>query len=181
VLDTDGKPVAADEPGELSVRGPHMALGDWQGGRLVTGRLPAVADRPGWRVFHTGDLVRIDADGQLSFVTRADRQIKINGVRIEPAEIESVLRRHPDVADAAIMSQQRGATVALLGFVAAQGADADALRGALFDLLRVSLPSTMRPAQLTVLDGFPTLPGGKIDIVALRALADRPDERASPS
>ena len=74
---------------------------------------------------------------------RVDRQVKINGVRIEPAEIEAVLRAEPAVTDAVVVAHTVSGNVRLHGFVAPPKAD------------------------LRVLDGLPTLPSGKIDLVAL--------------
>jgi acyl-coenzyme A synthetase/AMP-(fatty) acid ligase len=93
--------------------------------------------------------------------------VKINGVRIEPAEIEAVLRTEPAVLDAAVVADAGAANVSLHGFVAATNINPSELITALRQRLAATLPPALRPSRLTVLDRLPTLPGGKIDLVAL--------------
>ena len=113
--------------------------------------------------------MRLGRDGLLSFVGRADRQININGVRIESGEIEAVLREHPGVLEAAVVADAAGRPAA---FVAMPGtADEPALRAALADRARAALPASMRPATITVLPALPMMASGKIDLVALRQQA----------
>ncbi len=171
LLDPDGLPVAPGEAGEVVLRGPLLALGEWRGGQVVPAAMRPEPGRPGWRRFHTGDLARVGADGLLRILGRADRQVKINGVRVEPAEVEAVLRAEPGVTDAAILAVAGPGGTVLHGFVAAPGVAPAALQAALRDRLAAALPMAFRPARLTVLDRLPTLPSGKLDQVALRALA----------
>jgi len=172
LMDEDGVPVGAGEIGEMVVSGRDVALGEWREGRLVAGRVGPDPARPGWRVFRTGDLMRLGADGLLRFVCRADRQIKINGVRIEPGEIEAALRREPGVADAAVAGRTIDGRMVLEAFVAAPDCDAAALRSALQARLRGALVPAMRPSRLLVLAALARLPGGKVDLVGMRRVAD---------
>jgi acyl-coenzyme A synthetase/AMP-(fatty) acid ligase len=167
ILGEDGWPVRFGDIGELVLRSRYIALGEWQGGRLVPGRMTQAPGRPGLRIFRTGDLVRLQADGMLRVVGRADRQLKINGVRIEPAEIEAVLRAEPSVTDAVVVVCAEAASVTLHGFVVAAAVDHAELIAALRRRMVAALPGAMRPSRLTVLDRLPTLPSGKVDIVAL--------------
>ncbi|MSO99810.1 MAG: hypothetical protein EXR07_01980 [Acetobacteraceae bacterium] len=167
ILDEDGDPVAPGETGELVLRSRYLALGEWRGGTLVPGAMVPAPGYPGSRVFRTGDLVRIRKDGLLCVVGRADRQVKINGVRIEPEEIEAVLRADPRVAEAAIVAITGTAGVTLHAFVAAKDGDRADLVAVLRQRLAAALPAVSRPASLTVLDRLPALPGGKIDLIAL--------------
>lgn len=172
LLDTEGRPVAPGAAGELVLRGPVLALGEWRGGRVVPAAMLPEPGRPGWRRFHTGDLARVGADGLLRVLGRADRQVKVNGTRVEPAEVEAVLRAEAGVVDAAVLALTVAGGTVLHGFVAAPGADAAALQAALRGRLAAALPMALRPAWLTVLDRLPTLPSGKLDQQALRALAE---------
>jgi acyl-coenzyme A synthetase/AMP-(fatty) acid ligase len=133
-------------------------------------------------VFRTGDIVRLGDDELLRFVGRVDQQIKINGVRIEPAEIEAVLRRVPGVTDAAVIARGGDGHPMLLAYVAVPGAvrgiapgapagDLHVIRAALLARLRAELPPVMQPEHLMLLDVLPRLAGAKLDVGAL----PRPD------
>jgi acyl-coenzyme A synthetase/AMP-(fatty) acid ligase len=168
LLSPDGQAAPDGMPGELVLRGRRVALGEWLGGRLVPGRMMRDPGDPHSRIFRTGDLMQIGADGLLRFAGRADRQININGVRIEPGEIEAALCADPLVENAAVVPRPDGRPIA---FVAAPGADADSLRPALLARARAALPSAMWPAAITVLPALPRLANGKPDLVALRRAA----------
>ena len=174
LLDEADRPVGPGEPGELVLRGRYLALGEWRRGRVVPGSMLPVPNRPGWRCFRTGDLLQVQPDGMLRLLGRVDRQVKINGVRIEPAEIEAVLRTQPGVTDAAVVAVPGSGSVTLHGFVASLIPDHDALVAALRCRLSASLPMTLRPSKLTVLPQLPSLPTGKTDGNALARFATSP-------
>jgi acyl-coenzyme A synthetase/AMP-(fatty) acid ligase len=167
ILGEDGRPVEFGDIGELVLRSRYIALGEWLGGRLVPGRMTPAPGRPGWRIFRTGDLVRLQADGILRVVGRADRQLKINGVRVEPAEIEAVLRTEPGVTDAVVVVCAETTSVTLHGFVVSAAVDQPELIAALRQRMLAALPGVMRPSHITVLDRLPALPSGKVDITKL--------------
>jgi acyl-coenzyme A synthetase/AMP-(fatty) acid ligase len=172
LLDEAGHPVASGEAGELVLSGPLLALGEWQGGRLVPGRLVPEPGRPGWRRFHTGDLLRVQPDGLLRVVGRADRQVKINGVRVEPAEVEAVLLAEPGVTDATLVALARPTGTVLVGFVVAPGLEEAVLFAALRRRLAAALPAAFRPSRLHLLPVLPRMSaGGKLDRQALERLA----------
>jgi acyl-coenzyme A synthetase/AMP-(fatty) acid ligase len=173
LIDADGQDVPNGEAGELVLRGPHIALGEWSDGQLVPGRMQPDPRRQGWRVFRTGDVMRIGSEGLLRFVARTDRQIKINGTRVEPAEIEAVLVADPAVSDAAVVARTAPTGDALFAFVAAPSIDPASLRTALLARLRANLTPALWPSNLTVLESLPTLPSGKIDTTALLRLVEK--------
>jgi acyl-CoA synthetase (AMP-forming)/AMP-acid ligase II len=175
LLDENDRPVAPGEPGELILRSRYLALGEWRRGCVVPGRMLPVPNRPGWRCFRTGDLLQVQPDGMLRLLGH-DRQVKINGVRIEPAEIEAVLRTEPGVTDATVVAVPGPGSVTLHGFVASLEPDHAALVAALRSRLAASLPMTLRPSKLTVLPQLPSLPIGKTDVNALARLAASPAE-----
>jgi len=169
LIDASGRNVPPGEAGEFLLRSRHIACGEWRDGRCVPGRIQPDPAQPGWRILRTGDQLRMGADGVLRFVSRVDRQIKINGVRIEPAEVESVLLGTPGVADAGVVARQSGGEAGLVAYVAAEAGRHRALRAMLRERLRAGLPAAMRPAQIIMLERMPYLPGGKVDLRALPA------------
>ena len=112
-------------------------------------------------------LLRIAPDGIMRVLGRADRQIKVNGVRIEPAEIEAVIRTDPRVTDAVAVLSSGTAAPELFGFALSDDPDTAELVAALRRRLAQALPTAARPARLIVLTAFPMLSSGKIDLAAL--------------
>ncbi|MCF7646377.1 acyl--CoA ligase [Bacillus subtilis] len=101
LVDEQGQPVAIGEAGEMVVRGPNVMQGYWNNPEasaevLRTGRNP-------WeKVLHTGDLLRMDADGYYYFVGRKDDIIKSRGEKVPPKEVETVLYSHPAIREAVV-------------------------------------------------------------------------------
>ncbi|MCF6522532.1 non-ribosomal peptide synthetase [Streptomyces sp. JJ36] len=182
VLDAAGRPVPVGVPGELYVGGPGVAAGYLGRPDLTAERFTPDPDRPGGRRYRTGDLVRWLPDGQLEYLGRRDDQVKVRGFRVEPGEIEAVLRTHPGVRDAVVLLREdTPGDPRLTGYVRTEDgrADAgtDALTGELRTLLRDRLPGYMVPAHLVALAGFPRTPSGKTD----RAALPRPDAVPLPA
>ncbi|HVN32173.1 MAG TPA: long-chain fatty acid--CoA ligase [Thermoanaerobaculaceae bacterium] len=97
VVDENGREVAADEVGELLLRGPHVCLGYWNNPEATS----AALDPEGW--FHTGDLARRDAEGFFTIAGRKKDMFISGAVNVYPAEIEGELLLHPAVKDAAVI------------------------------------------------------------------------------
>jgi len=179
VEDAHGAAVPPGEAGELVVRGRYVALGHWVGGRLDSSAFPADPSVPGARCYRTGDMVLVRADGMLVPVGRADRQVKINGVRVEPAETEAALRGLAGVMDAAILVHGDADAPMLVAFVvpaAGECAQTDTQQtGAQLargwrSALAALLPPQQVPAQIRVVPAIPLLPSLKPDLSALRAM-----------
>jgi amino acid adenylation domain-containing protein len=180
ILDPAGRRVAESVTGELHLGGTGL-------GRGYLGRPGLTADRfvpdpfgpRGARLYRTGDLARWRADGNIEFVGRLDAQVKVNGVRIEPAEVEAALSAHPAVREAAVATVgEAGGGRRLVGYVVPATPAIDLAQVRRFLLTR--LPAAMIPAALTVLDSLPLTPSGKLDRAALPAPAPRADARAAP-
>ena len=124
--------------------------------------------RPGGRVYRTGDLGRWREDGQIEFVGRRDRQVKLRGFRIELDEIESRLLAHPQIAEAAVAVRGEDQERRLLAWVVAQGeVDQAALLDDVRGFLRGALPEYMLPQAMAVVASMPLTGNGKIDVKAL--------------
>lgn len=178
VLGDDGLPVADGEAGQLHIGGDGVARGYRGMPALTAARfLPdPFANRPGARMYATGDLVRRAPDGRLEYLGRADGQVKIRGFRIELDEIETVLRSADQVRQAAVGAcEGPDGLPALVAYVVPAAGSAPAgLWEALRGRLRSSLPDYMVPAQLVTLDALPLTPNGKLDRAALPAPGGAP-------
>ncbi|POR51580.1 non-ribosomal peptide synthase protein (TIGR01720 family)/amino acid adenylation domain-containing protein [Paraburkholderia eburnea] len=166
VVGRAGEPVPAGGVGELCIGGANLARG-------YLGRAAQTAERfvpdptgVGARMYRTGDLCRVGSDARLSYLGRLDQQIKLRGHRIEPGEIEAVLRRCAGVRDAVVVLNADGGAARLVGYVTGEaGLDCAQINAYLLS----QLPEYMVPAALVVLDALPLTPSGKIDRRALPA------------
>ncbi|MBV9789517.1 MAG: amino acid adenylation domain-containing protein, partial [Chloroflexi bacterium] len=179
LLDAQLQPVPRGVAGELYIGGAQLARGYHDRPALTATQFvpDPFSVQPGSRLYRTGDLARYRADGQIEFLGRIDRQVKLRGFRIELGEIEATLLRHSAVEQSVVLvyTDQSGGQ-RLIGYVAKrQAAPSDeTLRAELRSLLQRDLPAYMVPATLLVLDTMPLTPNGKIDRRAL-PVPDRND------
>ncbi len=171
VLDCHGRPVPEGVPGELHIGGPGLARGylgraDLTAANFIPDCFSGLA---GQRLYKTGDLVRWLPDGVLEFLGRIDRQVKVRGFRVELGEIEAVLREHPDVESALVVSHgSDSGNGRLAAYVAARGPSQSSTK-ALKRFLSERLPAFMVPAAVMRVEAFPLTPNGKVDFRALPA------------
>ncbi|HEX7306214.1 amino acid adenylation domain-containing protein [Lentzea sp.] len=161
VLDGALQPVPVGVPGELFLGGRRIATGYHDRPAVTAERfLPdPFTDEAGARMYRTGDVVRRRADGVLEFRGRVDRQVKVRGHRVEPAEVEAALLAHPRVRAAAVVARDGE----LVAYVVAGSGDG------IGEFLRNRLPAHLVPAAIVELDELPLTPSGKLREAALPA------------
>jgi amino acid adenylation domain-containing protein len=167
VLDQHLQPVPVGIPGELHVGGAGLARGYLNRPELTKARFIAnpFADRPGARLYKTGDLVTWLPDGDLDYLGRMDAQAKIRGVRIEPGEIEALLAEISDIGQAAVVVREdvAGQPRLVAYFTTRNGTGDSPEISTLRRRLKERLPECMVPSAFLQLDGFPLTPSGKVD------------------
>lgn len=177
ILDRRRRPLPAGAAGELWIGGAGVALG-YIGDAELTARKfrsdPFVGT-PGGRMYATGDRARYLPDGSIAFLGRIDRQIKRNGFRIEPAEIEGALAADPAVSAAAVVVGDHGRGGArLIAYVAAGESHAAGIARR----LRRQLPAFMQPDAVVAVPALPVDTNGKVDRRALAARTEPTPPRA---
>jgi len=170
LLDPCLNPVPVGVTGELFIGGAGLARGYLDRPHLTAEKFirhPFAAE-PKARLYRTGDLCRYRPDGNLEYLGRIDEQVKIRGVRIEPGEIESVLRTHPAVGDTLVLAREDTAGERrLVAYVAPKQGMPTA--GELRTFLQQALPDSMIPSVFVLLEKLPLNANGKVDRRALAA------------
>ncbi|SFO58907.1 amino acid adenylation domain-containing protein [Actinomadura madurae] len=179
VVDEHGRAAPPGVPGELCIGGRGVALG-YLGDEERTGRVFRTAGGLG-RHYRTGDVVRLRRDGQLEFLGRVDRQVKIRGHRVELGEIESVLEQHPGVRAAAALAEPDAAgglriVAAVQGEISASDDQMERLRRHAAGLL----PGAAVPARFAVVGDIPTNGSGKVDYRRLAESVAPPGDGPAP-
>ncbi|MCH9650135.1 MAG: amino acid adenylation domain-containing protein [Deltaproteobacteria bacterium] len=157
--------------GELSIGGHGLARGYFSRPALTAATFvpDAFCSTPGSRRYLTGDRARQGPDGRVEFRGRRDRQVKIHGFRIEPSEVETALREHPLIREAVVVAAPdpiREET-RLVAFVVGNGPLEE-----LSKWLSSKLPAYLIPGEIRNLDALPLTPNAKIDLTALRRMAE---------
>ncbi|WP_112308841.1 MupA/Atu3671 family FMN-dependent luciferase-like monooxygenase [Pseudogemmobacter bohemicus] len=164
VLDAARRPVPVGVEGELWIGGEGVTRGYWRRPDLTAERFVPNPFHAG-RMYQTGDLVRLRADGRVDYVGRADSQVKLRGYRIELGEIEAVLEAQPGVTQAVVMAREDSpGDLRLVAYVSGS-----AVETGLRDALARALPEHMRPAHYVAVERFPLTPNRKVDRKALPA------------
>ena len=173
LISDNGKPCKAGEEGILVHRGPTVSLGYWnrseETARVLKQHPFIPKDQGGDIVCYSGDRIRMDEEGYLYFVARADAMIKSSGYRISPTEVEEVIVGSGLVAQAAVIGlpdssigeRVHGICVAFDG----QSVDQEAL----LEHCARELPRHMLPRSIEVVDSLPRSPNGKIDYRSLKS------------
>jgi benzoate-CoA ligase len=166
ILDAEGRPVPDGQEGVLWVRTPSQAAGYWQ--RLDHSRRTFVGD---W--FRTGDVYRREADGGHVHCGREDDFFKVAGQWVAPAEVESVLLRHPAVLEAGVVgAEEAGGLIKPFVFVVPRdpAMEPEALRADMRRFLEGALPPHQRPREISIVSELPRTATGKLQRFRLREL-----------
>ncbi|HEY1298585.1 MAG TPA: amino acid adenylation domain-containing protein [Chloroflexota bacterium] len=178
VLDQHLLPVPPGATGELFIGGCGLARGYYGQPGLTAERFvpDPFSAAPGARLYRTGDLCRLLESGEIEYAGRADFQVKIRGIRIEPGEIESAIRRQAGVLDCAVLvhthpDTEEGQLIAHVvptdSALVAAGAE-DRFLADLRTGLTETLPGHLLPTRFVVHQSLPLTPSGKLDRAALR-------------
>jgi thioesterase domain-containing protein len=175
VLDPRGHPLPVGIPGELYLGGTGLARGYLNAPDLTAAHFvpDPYGPEPGARLYRTGDRARWLPDGNLEFLGRIDKQLKVRGFRVEPGDIETALCKHPAIRLAHVEAREDATgSKRLVAYVVCRAADAVPPKIPGKDLhayLLQQLPDHMVPAVFVFLDALPTLPNGKVNAQALPA------------
>jgi acyl-coenzyme A synthetase/AMP-(fatty) acid ligase len=149
------------EDGELLIGGPAVALG-YKG--LPEATQARFIELDGERYFRTGDRVSRAEDGMLFHEGRLDGEIKIRGIRVDPAEVEAHIAGHPGVNAVAVTGTALAGRTVLVAFVVARdGFDAEALGAQVTRFLEDRVPGHLVPNRITVVPQLVYTTSGKID------------------
>jgi amino acid adenylation domain-containing protein len=164
LLDPAGQPVPPGVVGEVCFGGAGVAKGYLNAPETTALKF---VDFEGERIYRTGDLGRIDEDGDVELIGRADFQIQLRGIRIEPAEVEANLRMMPDVRDAIVAAPVLpDGEKRLVAYVVPETGRPLTSR-VLREYLMARLPEYMVPASFVILEAMPVNANGKVDRLAL--------------
>ena len=164
-VDENGRPVAAGEPGTVTVTAPRMAIGYWDDPEATAA---AFSDNPdGTRTYRSSDVGRLDAQGRLQLLGRRDHSVKIRGYLVEPGEVDAALFALDDVREAVTVGAPRpgDGLNRLVAYVVSKSERPSAVdvRAA----LHTRLPGYMVPESIVFLDALPRTDRGKLDRSAL--------------
>lgn len=166
ILDEHGERLPDGEPGELCVFGEQVSLGYVNDSAETAERFAVTQDSAtgSRRYYRTGDLGYRTSDGLFYFIGRADRQVKINGIRIELEEIDTVLRSHPQISEAASIVRDDDRLVA---YVVPIRDNVEIDIPGVRKFLTENLPRFMVPAGIIALAKLPKTVNGKLDTSGL--------------
>jgi amino acid adenylation domain-containing protein len=179
ILDEDLKPIAPGAAGELFIAGTPLSRGYLRRPEVTAEKfLRCPFGPPGALMYRTGDIVVLREDGALEYRGRRDNQVKINGVRVEPGEIEVAITAVPGIGRAAVVPQVLDGKKRLVAYLVAEPGAVPPDPGEVRAALAERLPPPMVPSHFMVLDEFPRTPSGKL---AVRQLPDPPIGNPEPT
>jgi amino acid adenylation domain-containing protein len=182
LLDRALKPVGESQSGEIFIGGAGLARGYLNRPGLTAERFipdPFSAE-PGARLYRTGDVARASSGGGVEYLGRADHQVKVRGVRVEPGEIEAALGLHRNVQASVVAARESaGGDKRLVAYVVPKAGPAPSV-SELRAHLGSRLPDYMMPSAFVALAELPLTHNGKVDLRALPAPAGGRSGLAQP-
>ena len=176
VTDPMGQLVPQGVPGELCMAGPQIACGYWKREDLTAEKFVDCPFMDG-KMYHTGDLVKYNSEGQIEYMGRIDNQVKLRGFRIELGEIETLISKYEGVQMQSVQVKEIGGVQHLCAYYTAdRQIDSDALR----DYLAEQLTDYMVPTAYMQLDQMPLTPNGKVNTKALPNPSAQAEELVAP-
>jgi aspartate racemase len=169
LLDRALHPVPVGAPGELYIGGDGLSRGYLNRPKLTDEKFISdpFSDRPGARLYKTGDLARYLPDGNIEFLGRIDNQVKVRGYRIELGEIETALKQHPSVRETVVIAREDQPGDKRLAAYVVPGKVSAITTIELQEFLKKKLPDYMVPSVFVHLDTLPLTVNGKVDHRAL--------------
>jgi amino acid adenylation domain-containing protein len=169
LLDDMGTPVPDGEVGEIVIGGECIGRGYFNRPDETADKfLPdPFEDRPAARMYRSGDRARVNSDGELEFIGRADEQVKIRGYRIEPVEVEACVRSAPGVAEAVVVAREDVPGHRRLVAYFVPSPEYEGGTDSVQRFVEGGLPLHMVPSTFVPVHEFPRTTRGKIDRMAL--------------
>jgi amino acid adenylation domain-containing protein len=166
ILDSALQPTPIGVPGELYIGGLGVARGYHNRPDLTTQAFIRDPFSHSGAIYKTGDRVRWRSDGNIEYLGRIDRQVKVRGFRIELGEIEALLSQHPDVCECVVIDREdTTGNKQLVAYIVPARSTSTILD--LRRFLEKRLPKYMLPATFVLIDTIPLNPNGKVDRQAL--------------
>ncbi len=165
ILDQHGQLVPVGIAGELHIGGAGLARGYLNQPELTTQKFifNHFSDKPGTRLYKTGDLARYLPNGDIEYLGRIDYQVKLRGFRIELGEIEAVLSQHPAVKQAVVLLQEgKIDNQQIVAYIVSRNQQIPTI-SELRNFLKQNLPDYMIPSDFVLLETLPLTPNGKVD------------------
>ncbi len=167
ILDEHLAQVSIGQSGELYVGGAGLARGYFNQPDLTAQKFIPNPFEPAERLYKTGDLMRYWPDGNLEFIGRADNQVKLRGIRIEPGEVEGILLQHPAVKNAAVIGYPLGPSPEYLAAYVVLKPNISTPAVELRQWMTERVPTHLVPSVIVPLEALPLTPNGKLDRRAL--------------
>lgn len=178
LLNEENNQVSDGEVGEIAIDSSFISLGYWNNPLQTAESFTINAHNPSVRTFRTSDLGRINSEGLLEFIGRKDKQVKINGYRVELSEIEGVLMNHANIERCGVVLYTHDRHNALFAFYTG---DKEIPEVRLKNWLAERLPDYMIPQRCIYVEDIPLLHNFKNDNKALIALAEQYANKAPES